>query len=138
MAKHKTITVNQLYKMMGELIESGEGRRQVCIDKTTFAHNCESDGCVILQVDGCRVQDVIQMQDDSFIDDTGNEHYKRCVVLFGGHGTGYLGVLSTDAVERYIRDLKWSDGTSGIFKTLITRNIRAFASEIRERTSKTW
>lgn len=49
-AKWKTMTVNQLSKLIDKLKSDGHGRRPVCIDKDSFSHNCESDGVTILEV----------------------------------------------------------------------------------------
>lgn len=48
-------TVNQLHKRLGKLIEQGEGRRYVAIDKESFSDNRESDGVCILDVHGMGV-----------------------------------------------------------------------------------
>jgi|DEB0MinimDraft_12_1074336.scaffolds.fasta_scaffold51103_2 hypothetical protein len=57
------MTVNQLHKHTAELIAMGAGRRSVCIDKATFTHPLESDGCMILQVEGSGLR-VIEISDD--------------------------------------------------------------------------
>lgn len=44
-------TVNRLYKELGKLIEQGHGRKHVYINKDTFTHPLEGDGCVILPVE---------------------------------------------------------------------------------------
>lgn len=45
------MTINQLHKITAKLIEQGSGRRKVCINKRTFRHPLESDGCTILDVE---------------------------------------------------------------------------------------
>lgn len=132
MAKRKTITVNQLHKMLGKLIDKGEGRRQVCIDKTTFTHNCESDGCVILPVDGCRIEAVLKMNPDGGSMWDGMERYRRMAVLFGEDGIAYKGILDVESVEEYIRALPGATLSDGEV-TLIHGNIRGFAQWLRER-----
>ncbi len=39
-----------LYKQLGKLIEEGLGYKKVVIQKETFNHALESDGCVFLSV----------------------------------------------------------------------------------------
>lgn len=136
MAKPKTFTVNQLHKQLGKLIDKGNGRTPVCIDKSSFHHPLESDGCVILNAAGFRYEYVLQLQDDgSHLDNNGREHHKRCCILFGESVHPYKGVLSTEAVEEYIRKLEWSENTPDIQKSLVIGNIRGFAQYLREATS---
>lgn len=88
--KHFTMTVNQLHRILGNIIAEGNGRCKVCVNKDTFTHNLEGDGCVILDVDACRVESVMQMNGDGGIlhgpDD--RERYKTCCVLFGDSDEG--------------------------------------------------
>lgn len=44
------MTLNKLHKLLGEMIENGYGRRQVCIAKESFTDNREGDGCTILPI----------------------------------------------------------------------------------------
>lgn len=83
--KTKTLTVNQLHKMLGQLIEDGNGRLSVCVSKTTFTHPLEGDGCSILQAYGIRVEAVPMMDGDggSEVTKAGREVTKRTAVLFG-------------------------------------------------------
>lgn len=79
------MTLNALYKELGKLIEGGCGRMQVAIDKTTFTHNLEGDGCVILNVCHVDWKPIIQMDGDGGhkIDSKGRECYRKTVVLYG-------------------------------------------------------
>jgi hypothetical protein len=130
--KTLTMTVNQLHKALGKLIEKGEKRTQVCIDKTSFTHPLESDGCQILNVDGLKVECVLQMQDDGgTLDSSGNERFKRSCILFGGSGQASLPALSIPSVEDFIKRIEWSKDTPNIHKTLVAGNIRNFAQEMR-------
>lgn len=44
------MTVIKLHKLLGKMIEQGHGRKRVCINKATFKHPLESDGCVTLDI----------------------------------------------------------------------------------------
>jgi len=78
------MTAIRLRNELNKLIAKGWGRSKVCVNKPTFAHNCEGDGCVILDVEQVIPQRVIQMQEDgSSTDDKGMEHYRKCVVIVG-------------------------------------------------------
>lgn len=83
--KTKTLTVSQLHKMLGKLIDQGHGRAQVCISKSTFTHPLESDGCSILNAYGIRIENVPQMDGDGWTEYTksGRESTRRTAVLFG-------------------------------------------------------
>ncbi len=79
------MTVNQLYKTLGKLIEQGHKRTHVAVDKPTFTHNCENDGCVILNVERCDVELVLQDDGDGGIamNQDGTERSRWTVVLRG-------------------------------------------------------
>lgn len=83
--KTKTLTVNQLHKMLGRLIEDGNGRLPVCVNKPSFAHALEADGCSILNAYGIRVEAIYMSDDDGGIKCTkaGREVTQRTAVLFG-------------------------------------------------------
>lgn len=134
MAKHKTVTVNVLHKLLGKLIDAGDGRRQVCIDKTTFRDNREDDGVVILAVDGVRLEHVQPAGDDGGVRENkdGSEAApRRTAVLYGESGTSYTRVVSEDSVERFIRELPWTAEATDHEKTIAAGNIRNFAQHIR-------
>jgi len=57
------MTVARLHKMLGQLIEEGQGRRPVVMNKASFYHPLESDGVVILDVTEAKA-DTITMADD--------------------------------------------------------------------------
>lgn len=79
------MTLNQLYKRLGKLLEQGHGRRTVGIDKQSFQDNRENDGPMILPV--CEI-DVEWIGDAD--DDGGIAHNKdgtergRVTVILGG------------------------------------------------------
>ena len=79
------MTLNQLHKLLGKLIDEGLGRRDVCIDKESFRDNRESDGCVILPV--CKVDAywVPQADDDggTATNKDGSERGRTTVILGG-------------------------------------------------------
>ena len=79
------MTLNQLHKRLGALIEQGCGRHRVAIDKASFVDNRESDGCTILPV--MAIEDVwIPDADDdggTAVNKDGTER-GRCTVVLGG------------------------------------------------------
>lgn len=81
----KTITVNQLHKMLGKLIADGAGRRPVCVDKSSFRHNCEADGVAIFDVHSCEPKSVLWWNNDTddCLNKDGTERHKKVVVLAG-------------------------------------------------------
>lgn len=50
------MTIRQLHNLTGKLIAEGHSRKPVCIDKTTFSHPLEPDGCCILEVESAEVK----------------------------------------------------------------------------------
>lgn len=50
------MTVGRLHKALTKLIDEGHARKPVTINKNTFTHPLEGDGCVILPVDGCSIE----------------------------------------------------------------------------------
>lgn len=136
MAKKKTITVNQLHKMLGKLVENGHGRLPMCVDKSSFQHNCESDGVVILPVDQCEVEYVLQSDDDGGVKENqdGSESQRRTAVLRGDAGHGYKTVLHPTAVEDFIRSIEWSGEQDDLSVTLVAGNIRNHAAHLRRLT----
>jgi hypothetical protein len=58
------MTINQMYRILGKLIEEGHGRKPVAVYKTSFVHNCESDGTVILPVCAINVRWIPTGDDD--------------------------------------------------------------------------
>lgn len=79
------MTVNKLYKLLGKMVADGQGRLEVCINKDTFTHPLEGDGCVIQSVMGAEIEAVVQMDGDGWTKVTkrGQECYRRTAVLYG-------------------------------------------------------
>jgi hypothetical protein len=77
--------LKELHAELGALIGEGLGRKQVCIDKATFHHNCENDGVTILDVESIEVQWVPLSDDDGGVATTkaGLERGSSCIVLYG-------------------------------------------------------
>lgn len=81
----KQLTINQLWKQLGELIEQGHKRKPVCIDKRSFTHPLESDGCVILHVHDANIAHIDQCDDDGGLKENkdGSISSRTCLVLSG-------------------------------------------------------
>lgn len=81
----KTMTVARLHKILSKAIADGCGRLPVCVNKETFTHNLEMDGCVVLPVNVAIIQSVVQIDDDggTKVDSKGRECYRRNMVLMG-------------------------------------------------------
>lgn len=88
-------TVNRLHKELGKLIDKGHGRKIVCVNKDSFQHNCESDGCVILDVQGLGIKTVPVIADDGGTKrlSNGTEACMTVLVLAGGSGSNSKGEL---------------------------------------------
>ena len=79
------MTLQKLHRILGALVERGYGRREVCIDKGTFVHNLEADGCVILPVCRIDVQTFELMDGDGFHDLKADGTCKqRTSIVLGG------------------------------------------------------
>lgn len=78
-------TVNQLHKRLGKLIEQGEGRRYVAVDKKSFSDNREPDGVCILDVHGMGILACGVADEDggTKFDSKGREVISRMCVLVG-------------------------------------------------------
>lgn len=103
MPRPTTLTVQQLHKQLGQLVEAGHGRQPVCVDKASYHHPCEGDGVTILHVHHADLEAVLVWQDDGTTDAQGREHYRRAVVL-RGDCHAFQSVLTPPAVEDYVRD----------------------------------
>jgi hypothetical protein len=75
----------KLYKELGAILADGPRNVRVCIDKSTFHHNCESDGVTVLDVESIEVRWVPLSDDDGGIavNSQGVERGYSCVVLYG-------------------------------------------------------
>jgi hypothetical protein len=83
-----SMTVAALYKRLGALIEAGHGRKPVAVNKTSFTHNCEDDGTVILDLQGVEGPIWIGTSDDdggTKWNKDGTESGKQLVVLYGNN-----------------------------------------------------
>jgi hypothetical protein len=85
----KTITVNQLHKMLGKLIASGQGRVPIVIDKPTFTHNLESEGCVLLMPSGIVLKSCPMSDGNGGIEENkdGSESCRTMAILYGASAT---------------------------------------------------
>lgn len=82
-----TMTVAKLHKLLGVLVEDGQGRRPVCVNKASFYHPLESDGVAILDVTEAREESITMTDDDGWAatNKDGTEKARRVFVLGGGH-----------------------------------------------------
>lgn len=83
------MTINQLHKLLGKLIEKGHGRRQVHVDKGSYHHNLEADGCVILPVWRAQVHTYRMLNEDGgwAYKADGTEITRTSLVLIGDSGS---------------------------------------------------
>lgn len=81
------MTVNRLHQMLTSLIAEGHGRKTVTINKKTFTHPLEPDGCCILKVCGGDIQWVPTADDDggTKINKDGTESGRTHFVMFGNN-----------------------------------------------------
>lgn len=79
------MTVNKLHKFLGEQIAAGHGCRKVCIDKDTYHHNLEEDGCTVMAVETASAMWVAEADGDGFAatNKDGSEKGSSVVVLCG-------------------------------------------------------
>ena len=82
-----TMTVARLHKILGELVESGQGRRPVCVNKASFYHPLESDGVAILDVTEAKADTITMADDDGWTatNKDGSEKTRKVFVIGGGH-----------------------------------------------------
>lgn len=82
-----TMTVARLHKMLGQLVEEGQGRRPVVMNKASFYHPLESDGVVILDVTEAKPDTTTMADDDGWTatNKDGSEKTRKVFVLGGGH-----------------------------------------------------
>lgn len=85
------MTVYKLHGALAVMIAAGQGRLPVCIDKPSFRHNCESDGCVILDVEGVAIRTYNRIGDDGglALRADGSERMLTSAVLDGGCGSSF-------------------------------------------------
>lgn len=87
------ITINKLHRLLGQMIADGHGRKSVCIDKPTFTHNLETDGCVILEVCKAEIATYPRIDDDGGIAlrADGSERHITSAVLYGNSHPAWEG-----------------------------------------------
>lgn len=78
--------IRKLHRLLGEMIDSGQGYKKVMIRKNTFKHPLEkSDGVTILPVKRLNIQTYPIMDGDGFtlLDSKEQEVYHTSLVLKG-------------------------------------------------------
>lgn len=80
------MTLNELHKRLGKLIEQGHGRRHVAVNKPTFQHNLEADGAVILPVCQVHAEWIPDIDGDGWAvtNKDGSERGRVTIILGGG------------------------------------------------------
>lgn len=88
-------TVAKLHKELQRLIDQGHGRKRVFVDKTSFHHNCESDGVTILELAGLGIEIVPVSDGDggTKFNKDGSESISTICVLAGGMRANHKGEL---------------------------------------------
>ena len=88
-------TIAKLHKELQKLIDQGHGRKIVNINKASFQHNLESDGGVIMEVEGLGIQTVPVIDDDGGTkwNKDGSEASMTVLVLAGASGANGKGEL---------------------------------------------
>ena len=83
------MTLNQLHKLLTKLIAQGHGRKAVYVDKGSYRHNLEQDGCVILPVERGAIHTYRILDDDgaTYINADGTERQRTSLVLIGDAGS---------------------------------------------------
>lgn len=94
-----SFTVAALHKALGKMIVDGHGRKPVWVNKDSFHHNCEDDGCVVLPVEGLGIIAVPMIDDDggTKYDSKGREVHKTVCVLAGNAGSCADGKLLSES-----------------------------------------
>ena len=95
-------TVNQLHKRLGELVDAGDGRKYVAIDKASFTDNRESDGVRILNVHGIGLLCVNIADDDggtAFNRDGTEKQQRMCVLVGSDRATTNGEICESEAVQ---------------------------------------
>lgn len=65
------MTIKRLHKILGEMIDEGQGRLVVVVDKPTYTHPLEQDGAVLLRVHR------VESQTHQNIDDDGGTKWRK-------------------------------------------------------------
>lgn len=80
------MTVRKLHKILSAVIAQGHGAKRICVNKPTFTHACEIDGCVILEVEEAKLQTVPLIDSDggTAVNAHGQERHFTALVLDGG------------------------------------------------------
>jgi hypothetical protein len=82
------MTVGKLHRLLSELIEAGHTRKVVVINKDTFTHPLEADGCCMLPVERMELEAYTILDDDGFTKSNkdGTERMTCSLVLKGIKG----------------------------------------------------
>ena len=85
------MTVARLHKLLGEMIDAGQGRRPVCVNKASFYHPLEHDGAVILDVTSATAETITMADDDGWTatNKDGSEKTRKVFVIGGGHSLDF-------------------------------------------------
>ena len=81
------MTIGKLHKLLSVMVENGQSRTGVIIDKTTFTHPLEEDGATLLSVNSGKIECISIIDDDGFTKTKkdGTECVKIVLVLKGAN-----------------------------------------------------
>lgn len=81
------MTVRNLHRVLGKMIEAGHGRTRVLVNKDSFTHPLESDGCVMIDAHHVELKLIPMIDDDggSALDSKGRERTIKALVIDGGN-----------------------------------------------------
>lgn len=81
------MTANKLHKLLTKMIADGHGRREVLVNKETFASNLEPE-VQFLPISGLLSKHILMADPDggTMTNRDGSERGSVCIVLFGASG----------------------------------------------------
>lgn len=88
------MTIAKLHKLLGKMIENGNGRVAVCVNKETFTDPREEDGVVMLPVSGAILRYIGMANDDggTLENADGSERMQNTLLIYGNAGEPKTGM----------------------------------------------
>lgn len=92
------MTVTTLHKLLTKAIAQGRGRLRVAVNKPSFTHPLERDGCVFIDVEKAEIETVYLVGPDggTAVDSRGRERTVTFFALDGGNDPRLLEDLNTE------------------------------------------